>query len=306
MGKIMSKETISKRVQPFVLALIIILVLVAVFRAVNADDAAVNSGLSAAVGSDYPLSVSFVDVGQGDGIVIINEDTVVVIDGGERDRANAVLSVLRANGVSKIDCYVATHPHSDHIGAAENIFNAFEVKTFMTTEFSEINIPTTAAFERMMNAAAEEGCEVLFVTAGEQYTFGGLTFDVFAPVQETTDYNDMSIVLKMTYGKTTYLFTGDAERESERLMLEQGFDLKADVLKLGHHGSSTSTTEDFFNAVNPKLAVISCGKNNEYGHPHKETLALLNQSGIEYHRTDEEGTVTIYSDGKDIFVKEQQ
>lgn len=302
----MSKEKISKKAQPFSLVLIFILVLVAVFRALNTDDGAVvNPGVSAAAGSDYPLSVSFVDVGQGDGVVIINGDTVVVIDGGERDKANAVISTLRSGGVSKIDCYVASHPHADHIGGADRIFEAFEVKAFMTTAFSEINIPTTNTYERMMNAAAaEEDCDILFVRAGESYTFGNLRFDVFSPVEETTDYNNMSIVLKMTYGKTSFLFTGDAEKESEKLMLEQGFDLKSDVLKLGHHGSSTSTTEDFFAAVFPRLAVISCGRNNEYGHPHKETLALLNRTQTEFHRTDEEGAVVVFSDGKDIFVKE--
>ena len=145
---------------------------------------------------------------------------------------------------------------------------------------------------------------MIYAEAGASHTFGDLKLQIFAPVEETGVYNNMSVVFRLEYGKTSFLFTGDAEKESEELMLAQGYDLHADVLKVGHHGSSSSTTPAFLEAVRPRLAVISCGKNNDYGHPHKELLSLLSDAGIPYRRTDLNGTVVVYSDGKDVFVRE--
>jgi beta-lactamase superfamily II metal-dependent hydrolase len=253
--------------------------------------------------ADYPLTVAFLDVGQGDGIVIRCEDTVLVVDGGERDEANVVPGYLREQGITTLDCYIASHPHSDHIGAAAAVFSAAEVKCAMMTEFSEINIPTTKSYERLLTSIQNEECEVIYAKAGDTYTFGPLSLDIFAPVEELGDYNNMSIVFKMTYKKNTFLFTGDMQTESEELILDSGCDLHADVLKMGHHGSSDSCTLPFFSAVSPVLAVISCGKDNDYGHPHRETIEMLEDAGVRYYRTDLNGTVTVYGDGKDIFVK---
>ncbi len=254
--------------------------------------------------TEYPLTVWFLDVGEGDGIVIRCGETVLVIDGGEREQADTVNALLGSLGIDTIDCYIATHPHSDHIGAAPGIFGSMHVKSVMMTAFSEINTPTTNTYERLLAAIENQGCEVLLASAGQTYTFGELNLTVLAPVEETSVYNNMSVVFKMEYGKTAFLFTGDAEKESEALMLAQDYDLHADVLKLGHHGSTTSTTPAFLEAVSPRLAVISCGKDNDFGHPHKEILTLLADEGIAYRRTDVSGTVTVYSDGKDVFIKE--
>ena len=259
---------------------------------------------AAAPGAEYPLAVYFVSVGEGDGAVIRCGDTVLVVDGGEREQAETMNTFLASLGVDTVDCYIATHPHSDHIGAAAGIFNAVRVKSAMLTPFSEINTPTTDTYERLLNAIETQGSEVILPAAGDVYDFGELKLTVVAPVEETGDYNNMSIVFKLEYGKTSFLFTGDMEKESEALVLEKGFDIGADVLKVAHHGSTSSTTPAFLDAVSPRLAVISCGKNNDYGHPHKEILSLLQDEGIEYRRTDLSGTVTVYSDGKDVFVKE--
>ena len=259
---------------------------------------------AAAPGTEYPLAVYFVSVGEGDGAVIKCGDTVLVVDGGEREQAETMNTFLTSLGVDTVDCYIATHPHSDHIGAAAGIFNAVRVKSAMLTSFSEINTPTTDTYERLLNAIEAQGSEVILPTAGDVYDFGELKLTVVAPVEETGDYNNMSIVFKLEYGKTSFLFTGDMEKESEALVLEKGFDIGADVLKVAHHGSTSSTTPAFLEAVSPRFAVISCGKNNDYGHPHKEILSLLQDEGIEYRRTDLSGTVTVYSDGKDVFVKE--
>ncbi|MCH5198952.1 MAG: MBL fold metallo-hydrolase [Oscillospiraceae bacterium] len=304
------KIEIKKEVKYIVIAIVIIYLAVsAVVNAIKSDGnkagtkgdvITVNSGET----QEYPLEVYFVDVGQGDGTVIKNGDVYIVIDGGEKISADAFTGTLKSLGVKEIDLYVASHPHSDHIGAAAAVFDEFDVKSVMTTTFSEFNIPTTKTYELFLTAVDNEDCDVIFAEPGDSYTFGDITLDIFAPLKETNDYNNMSVVFKLTYGKTSFLFTGDAEKESEALMLSKGYDLSADVLKLGHHGSSTSTSEGFFNAVSPSVAVISCGKNNNYGHPHRETVALLEKSEIKYYRTDECGTVVICSDGKNIIVKE--
>lgn len=300
---------IKKELKPIIIAVVIILLAVsAVINALNSDPEKNTLGGDVATVSsetaDYPLEVYFVDVGQGDGVVIKNGDIFVVVDGGEKSSANIFTGFLSSLGAEEIELYVATHPHSDHIGAGASVLNEFDVKTVMTTTFSEFNMPTTKTYENFLTAVDDEDCDVIFVEPGESYTVGDMTLDIFAPIKETNDYNNMSIVFKLTYGKTSFLFTGDAEKESEELMLQNGFDLSADVLKMGHHGSSTSSSEEFFNTVHPRIAVISCGEGNSYGHPHRETIALLDTTKTKYYRTDESGTVVIYSDGKDIFVKE--
>ena len=290
-----------------VIAAVAVLLILAVLNAIRIGGGhkPQTQPVSAAVpGAEYPLAVYFVSVGEGDGAVIKCGDTVLVVDGGEREQAETMNTFLSSLGVDTVDCYIATHPHSDHIGAAAGIFNAVRVKSAMLTSFSEINTPTTDTYERLLNAIEAQGSEVILPTAGDVYDFGELKLTVVAPVEETGDYNNMSIVFKLEYGKTSFLFTGDMEKESEALVLEKGFDIGADVLKVAHHGSTSSTTPAFLEAVSPRFAVISCGKNNDYGHPHKEILSLLQDEGIEYRRTDLSGTVTVYSDGKDVFVKE--
>lgn len=291
-------------------AVVLLLAVAAVVNAIRAGRDTTDGGNTPASVSTvfetdetYPLAVYFIDVGQGDSMIVKAKDTVLMIDGGEREIADVTVNYLKTLGINTVDCYVATHPHSDHIGAAQAIFSAVNVKNVMMTAFSEINTPTTACYSRLLSSVESEHCKVIIPEPGESYTFGPLKLDVFAPLEETSAYNNMSIVFKMTYGRTSFLFTGDAQIESEQLMLEKGFDLHADVLKLGHHGSSDATGPEFFQAVNPRIAVISCGKNNDYGHPHWETLSLLKNAEIDYYRTDEHGTVTIYGDGKDIFVK---
>ena len=304
-----SKRTDGRRFAPLLPAVAVLLIVaalaLAVYAAANRDRLpGPKSEVSPAAKMDYPCRVDFVDVGQGDGILLRTKDAVVVIDGGEADTAYKMTGFLKDAGVKEIDCFIATHPHSDHIGAAVRIFNMFRVKCFVTTSFSEFNTPTSVFYESMMSAAlAEEDCEIRFVTAGETIELGNLSLDVLGPVEESSEYNDMSVVVKARYKETAFLFTGDLEKTGEQLLLSSGADLKADVLKVGHHGSSTSTSPDFLRAVDPRAAVISCGANNEFGHPHKEILSLLEDAGVRVLRTDLDGTVTIFSDGKDIFTQ---
>lgn len=249
---------------------------------------------------NYPLSVGFVNVGQGDGILIQCEDTVIAIDGGEESSTYLFNTYIKNHGVDHIDLYIATHPHSDHIGAIPGILSMYKAKTFMLPSFNELNMPATKLYEKLLTSIDENGCEVLSPTPGETYTFGSLTLDFYAPLEETENYNNMSLVFKLTYGNTAFLFTGDAEKESENLILKSGAEINADVLKVGHHGSSSSCSAAFINAVSPDIAVISCGKDNDYGHPHKETINELENYGAEIYRTDADGTIILYSDGNNI------
>ena len=253
--------------------------------------------------ADYPLAVHFVDVEQGDGIVIRCEDAAVVIDGGEAEMVSRMASVLRDENITAPDCYIATHPHSDHIGAAAEIIKNFHAKSVMMTAFSELNAPTSVQYEKMVGAVLAENCRVIYAKGGESYDFGSLHLDVFSPSAETGNYNDMSLVIRVTYKGVSFLLTGDAEEAAEQQMLDAGYDLKADVLKVGHHGGADATGEAFLAAIAPEYAVISCGYRNEYGHPAPEVLERLKSNGITVFRTDQLGTVSFYSDGRKLIAE---
>ncbi len=251
------------------------------------------------------MRVSFIDVGQGDCELIQFGGVNVLIDGGEAATADFVVSELKSKGVEKLDIYIISHPHSDHMGAASKIIDSFVVERFVTTDFSEMNTPTSPIYESMLDSLEKQtASEFITVKAGDTFEAGELSFFVVSPSEETTDYNNMSIVLRVDYKNTRFLFTGDAEEEIEKEIIANGYDIKADVLKIGHHGSSTSTCAEFLKAVSPEYAVISCGADNSYGHPHKETTDLLKRCNITYYRTDESGTVTIYSDGNKIITED--
>lgn len=247
------------------------------------------------------MRVTFLDVGQGDCEFIECDGVNILIDGGEAANADFVLTFLKSRGVTKLDYYFVSHPHSDHMGAASVIIDSIPVDRFVTTDFSELNMPTSKVYENMLDSLERQPeCDVVTVKAGDAFEIGKLRLNVLAPFEETSDYNNMSIVLRVDYGDTRFLFTGDAEKSVEKQMLDSGSDVKANVLKVAHHGSKTSTGAEFLKAVSPELAVISCGAGNSYGHPHKETTELLERCSITYFRTDQDGTVTVYSDGKQV------
>ncbi len=251
------------------------------------------------------MSVSFIDVGQGDCELIQCSGVNILIDGGEAATADFVVSELKSKGVEKLDLYIISHPHSDHMGAASKIIDSFTVDKFVTTDFSEMNTPTSTIYENMLDSLEKQpDCQYITVKAGDTFEVGELSFLVVSPSEETTDYNNMSIVVRVDYKNTRFLFTGDAEEEIEKEIIANGYDIKANVLKVGHHGSSTSTCAEFLKAVSPEYAVISCGADNSYGHPHKETTDLLKRCNVTYFRTDESGTITLYSDGNKIITED--
>ncbi len=212
------------------------------------------------------------------------------------DRLTAYLKEL---GVDKIDILIATHPHADHIGGMVKVIQNFEIGEIYMPKVADDQVPTTATYTKLLEAIQAKGMKINQAKAGTTiFSNGNATLEILAPNNsEYKDLNNYSIVTKLTYGNNRFLFTGDAEKESENEMLSEGYDLSCDILKLGHHGSSTSTTNKFLTATSPAIAIVSCGKDNDYGHPHKETMNKLNNDHITVYRTDSDGTILAETDG---------
>ena len=247
------------------------------------------------------LKVHFIDVGQADCILIQSDEHTMLIDAGNNGDAKKVVAYIKSQNIEDLDYVVGTHPHEDHIGGLDAVIENFDIGVIYMPKAMN----TTKTFEDVLNAIAKKGMKVTTPIPGTKVEFGEASFTILAPNSDNyKEVNNYSIVIKLVHGNNSFLFTGDAEDVSEKEMMEKGFDLSADVLKVGHHGSSSSTTEEFLMKVNPQYAVICVGKDNKYGHPHKETLDLLNKKGIKIYRTDKSGTIIAISDGESITFEE--
>ena len=258
------------------------------------------------LGNDTSFSgdceMHFVDVGQGDCTLIITEDNAVLIDAGPNEYADRAERYV-SSYTDTIDYFILTHPHEDHIGGADEILRSVRVENVILSDASS----DTLAFTRMLDAIEESGCNVIEASVNDTFTAGDIKLTILSPMGNFTDYNDYSIVTRVDYGKTSAIITGDVEHNSESLMVSRYgmFGLDADILQIAHHGSSTSNSEAFIDAVSPEFAVIQCGEGNTYGHPHRETLKKLNDRNISYYRTDEDGNVVFVSDGREVTLKGQ-
>lgn len=249
------------------------------------------------------MQVYFLDVGQGDcELIRLKSGRDVLIDSGTGKSAAQLTESLKKLGVSRIDFLVATHPHEDHIGGMEQVVRSFPVGKIYMPKIADAQVPTTDVYEKLLKAIQKKGLQIDTAHGGtEIYSDGDESMQIFAPNgTKYTDLNNYSVVIKLQCGEKSFLFTGDAEKESEQEMLKKGYPLKSDVLKCGHHGSSTSTSAAFLKAVAPKAAVISCGLNNDYGHPNAAVLSRLKKAGVTVYRTDRQGTVLAECDGKSI------
>ena len=248
------------------------------------------------------MFVDFIDVGQGDCTLIRAADAVILVDAGEAGTADTVISYLKEKGIDHIDCCIATHPHSDHIGALYRIFEEFSVDTVLLPDIPDELTPTTSAYEKFLDGL-EKVKNIIPAGAGDNYKFGSLDIDILGPVKEYYDLNHMSLVSKINFGNTSVMLTGDTETPAETDMLKKkNVNYSADIMKIGHHGSKTSTSEEWLEAVNPQFAVISCGLDNDYGHPHKNLVNRLEKFGVEYYRTDLEGHILFKSDGNEFIL----
>lgn len=246
---------------------------------------------------DGTMEVHFIDVGQGDATFIDAGGHAMLIDAGENNRGEEVCSYLKNEGVTELEYVVGTHPDSDHIGGLDDILYEMSCDEIIMPEVES----DTKTYEEVVDAVDETSLEWIYPKVGEQYSLGEATFTIVAPNEDYgEDKNDWSVGILLQYGKNRFLFTGDAEEKSESDMLENGIDLSADVYKASHHGSKTGSSQKFLEAVHPSVAVISCGEDNEYGHPGASTLQHFRQDGIKVYRTDEQGTIVASSDGKSI------
>ena len=242
------------------------------------------------------LSVHIIDVGQGDSILIWCDGSAMVIDGGPGASKGKTVRYLQSYHIRKLDYVVPTHPDEDHVGGLTGVIENFTVGRVLMTDATA----NTDAFANFLKAMKSRGLSATRAAPGQTYPLGGAAFTVMAPNASYSDTNDMSIVLKLSYHSRSFLFTGDASQQSERDMLQKGFDLHADVLKVAHHGSKTATSDAFLQAVRPQLALISVGADNHYGLPSQTTIEKLQRAGIPILRTDRNGTLVVQSDGSRV------
>ncbi|MCM2466200.1 MBL fold metallo-hydrolase [Methanoculleus oceani] len=254
------------------------------------------------IGSDLSgdLVVHFIDVGQGDSILIEFRDKTMLIDAGERGMGERVIAYLEERNVERLDVVVATHAHSDHIGGLYDVVSAYPVGRFVDAAQPH----PTATYENLLVLVEEQGIPYTAAERGQAIALDpDLEILILNPTpQPLGDINEDSVVLKVTYGDISYLFTSDAGNPAEESMIEAGLDLDADVLKVGHHASRYASSADFLAAVSPAISVIPVGEGNDYGHPHEEAVERIEATGSRIYRTDLDGTVIVATDGRALTV----
>lgn len=251
------------------------------------------------VPKDSKLMISYMDVGQGDAAYIKVNGNDILIDAGPRSNSKELLEQLKAKNIDDFELFIATHPHEDHIGGMVDVFKEYEVKAFYSPKITH----TTKTYENLVKAVKDEGLKTKELKGGMVIDLGeGAKFEVFTPQKsEYEELNDYSPIMKLSFGDTSYLFTGDAEKlAEEEALAKYKTSLDSDVIKFGHHGSSSSSSNAFIEAVSPKYGIISCAKDNKYGHPHRETLDIIKKYNIKTFRTDTDGEIILTSDGKSI------
>ena len=257
-----------------------------------------SSAASTADTVEAPFEMHFIDVGQALSVLVECDGQYMLYDGGNVDDGSLIVSYLQSQGVEQLEYVFCSHAHEDHVGglaAALAYFPAYHV-------YSPVTEASTKCFKDFVKYTQQQGLQVEVPAVGTTWPLGGATVTMVGPVAQYSDTNDTSIVLRIEYGSTSFLLTGDMEKTAETDLVNSGVNLRADVLQVGHHGSSTSTGYLFLNSVLPEMAVISCGVNNKYGHPHEETLSILRDAGVDVYRTDLQGTITIGSDGQNYTV----
>lgn len=256
--------------------------------------------------ADTNFAVYYLDVGQSDCSVVVCDGEVMVIDTGSYPQLVDIQEVLYALEVETIDYLVVTHQHDDHMSGAERLIEHYDVENIIMPRLSEENMVESETYDRLMHAITEFNVNPLVAQNLDSFNLGGAMIDILAPQKQYKELNNMSIVMKITYGETSFLFQGDAESQVEKDLLFSDYDLTADVLKLGHHGSKTASTEKYLDAVNPKFAIVSCGQGNSYGHPRVSVMEYLVERDIKYYITVDNGDITVASDGKNIEVFTQK
>lgn len=254
---------------------------------------------------DGEVYLHIIDVGQGSSTLIQQGDEGILIDAGESDYGQIVDNYIDSCGIESLKYVVASHPHSDHIGGLPYVMKNNDVGEVLMPEISEKNLPTTRVYERFLDTIAERDITASYCEVGDVYYLGDISMEILGPVTQISDLNNMSAICKLSVGETDVMVLGDAETKELKSVFLNGGDFESEILVMGHHGSRTSLYYDFLQSVNPVEAVISCGEDNSYGHPHRETIEYLNDNKIDYLRTDFSGDIVyrIDSTGFERFEK---
>lgn len=245
---------------------------------------------------DSSFEIHFLNVGQADAALVLCDNKAMLIDGGNAEDSSLIYSYLKNHAVSNLDYMICTHPHEDHVGGLSGALNFATVGIV----YCSMNDYDTKTFQNFKKYLEKQGRQIQIPSAGDSFALGSATVTVLGPVGYYSDPNNMSIVLRIEYGNTSFLFAGDAEVDSERDILDTGATLNSTVLKVGHHGSDTSTSYRWLRETAPQYAVISVGEDNSYGHPTEQTLSRLSDADVTLFRTDLQGHIICASDGNTV------
>ncbi len=242
------------------------------------------------------FEIHFLDVGQADAALVLCDDEAMLIDGGNAEDSSLIYSYLKSHGLNHLEYIICTHPHEDHVGGLSGALNCATVGTV----YCSIDSYDSKTFDNFKHYLEKQNKEIEIPAVGDTFSLGSSTVSILGPVENYSDINNMSIVLRIQYGDTSFLFTGDAEIDSEQDILNTGTNLKSTLLKVGHHGSDTSTSYRWLREIAPEYAVISVGKNNSYGHPTEQTLSRLRDAEVTLFRTDLQGHIICTSNGETL------
>ncbi len=283
-----------KKIFLFLFGIMLCLNLTACGLEMRGDNVASNPPLA----SNSYFEVHYIDVGQADAALVLCDGGSMLIDGGNASDSNLIAAYLKKLNIETLDYIICSHAHEDHVGGLSGALSVVQVKNVLAPQKDA----DTKAYENFKEKTAAQGLTIEHPKAGDKFTLGSCKIEIFGPINENPkETNNSSIVMKLTYGDTSFLFTGDAERAEEADIINAGYDLSADVLKVGHHGSDTSTSYVFLREIMPKYAVISVGKNNN-GHPSEAVLSRLKDADAIVYRTDLQGDIIASSDGSNITI----
>lgn len=249
--------------------------------------------------------VHFVDIGQGDATLVLSGQEAMLIDTGERDEHDVLVKYLQDEKIKSLKYLIITHPHSDHMGEAGDILENFDVENIIMPKVTGKLVPTSSVYKKFLKTVQKQGKKIT-AAKDESFRFGNADVELFTPKQQHSDLNNISTLVKISHGDNSFLITGDCGKEEEKDFLQQKTDLSAKVLKVGHHGSRTSSSDAFLKAVNPYYAVISCGKGNDYGHPHEQAVKRIKKYASHYYCTMDCGSIVFLSDGRGLTVKTEK
>lgn len=250
--------------------------------------------------------VHYIDVGQGDCSLVVSNGEALLIDTGEKENAQKICRYMKEQGVDSIKYMLLTHQHSDHMGAASEIIDSFDVENIIIPKLPDSMTPTAKFYEKFLKSVQKKGLKLTQAKPGEVYEIGECSLEILSPVKDYEDLNNFSAAAMLTHGEESFLFTGDIESDAEADIIKTGRLTEADVYKAGHHCSKTSNSKAFLAEVKPEYAVIMCGEDNSYHHPHKSALDRIKKYTGNIYRTDLDGTIVFTSDGEKLEVKTEK